>query len=674
MKYGYGELPSEILDVIFKFIRLDENLVHLCQCVLVCKNWKLPAQRSLYSKICFTNPQAVRLIISANDIECKSFPGRFTRVIDYDGYLETREVQTSWINLFMDMFPHLRQIDLGKNDAWYYKALRNVFQQGKWTEMESIGTCSAESFDMHNACALLRRETLIFLDIYEGYNTKGLYSLYKKLDLFPNVKHLHFGTNKYSFFDTAENVQNMQNLQHLSFENLEGTVFNSVAPVEYIDLSTITPQPNIKQLTLQGISYGNDNFLSYLMKKFPRLHYLKINPGRGMVVSHGPLMEKIKSEKNNFTVLVLAQFMAFVSKCYIHSIDFFYTTLKTEDILKAFWSLCNPKEIKQLVIAYSEGLEWLSSGAEFDNSDSLVHIRLHVDSLTRKKAVALNYKFSKISLPHLRVIETNGAAIERLVIRFGPKKILSMIEDSDDKMLDMIEGYFFSHIIRHCVKLKTLHITLAHILILSPEFFFNRSITNLELAYVGISDTVLSEISRRIPNLRRLVLKDIHLITNEGDYANPNFYSIFDMPLSSFRFLHIENYTLDGLSKNEYPTIILIKLTTVQGERFYKHAPIGEIIYTGRNTEETSSNEKNKLKDTVYPRAIKIDGEEYYNGLGSKNCANLHVLCNSVNYLEVSLKKVNPLLACCIVSPDWENDACFEDDTKQRSYYMEFSS
>ncbi|KAI7868683.1 uncharacterized protein EV154DRAFT_571313 [Mucor mucedo] len=641
MYHGLGELPSEILDVIFYFLHSNKDLDTLCQCILVCKKWKLPAQRSLYSEIELVSAQAVNLLISANDLKLDSYPGKFTHAIEYDGYLEISESRTSWIDSFKDMFPHLRQIDSKKNDAWYYNALIKAYEQGKWTRMENIGDCSVESSGLHNACALLHRKTLKFLSLYEGHDTKSLTSLYDKLGLFSNVHHLCFGTNKYSFLDTVEHVaQNMQGLKHLSFENLEGTVFNPEAQIEYIDLSLVSSQHNIKRLTVQGISYGNDNFLLFLMKKFPKLEYLKINPKKGLVISHGPLMEKIKAEKSNFTVPVLARFMSFVSKCSVHSMDFFYTTLNTEDILSTYWSLCAPEETKQLVVAYFEGLEWLSGGTEFEDSDSLVNIRLHIDPFTRQKAVALNYKFSKVILPHLGLLEKNGAIIEQLVMRIGPKKILSITEDLDDEdMLDMIEGYFFSHILQYCVKLKTLHITLAEIIMLNPDQSFNRSITYLDLNYVGVSDTILFQISTIIPNLRRLILKDIHLVKNSDKYVDPYFNSVLDMPLTTFRFLHIENYTVDGLSINEYPTEILIKLTTVDGERFFKYAPGEEISYIGLNIEWTNK-EKKKFNNTSHNRAVNIGEDEYYNGLGSKTCANLHVLCNSVNYLEVSLKKI----------------------------------
>lgn len=497
-------------------------------------------------------------------------------------------------------------------------------------------------------------------------------SLYEKLNLFPSVKHLYFGTNKHNFFESAEHVaKNMKNLVHLSFENLQGPIFYPLVPIKFIDLSLITPQPSIKQLVIQGISYESDNFLLYIMKKYPGLQNFKINPGKGLVMRHDLLMEKIKSEKNNFSVPILAKFMAFVSNCYIHSMDFFYTALSTDELLSYYWSLRDPDESKELIVVYSEGEEWLSGELQPIDTDSLVHIRLDLDLPSRKKAVFLNYKPSKISLPHLKIIEKAGKDIDRLVVCIGPVKCINIIDDSSEDMVKIIDGYFFSHIIQHCFRLKTLHVMLARMLLFNSEQyeFINRSITELNLECVVISDAVLSQISRQIPNLRRLVLKDIHRLKKYNKYTDPNFNCVVDMASTSFRYLHVENYVLDGLSLHNYPTEILVKLTTEDSEIFYKYAPSGRIDYFGKK-----SGEHEYDKNLIVTRAVQIDEENYYNGLRDFNCFNLHVICISLNYLVVSLEKVNPILSCSILIQDNNNGVSFSSEEKMKSYYMQTNS
>lgn len=69
--------------------------------------------------------------------------------------------------------------------------------------------------------------------------------------------------------------------------------------------------------------------------------------------------------------------------------------------------------------------------------------------------------------------------------------------------------------------------------------------------------------------------------------------------------------------------------------------------------------------------------EEYYNiGLLDDNCANLHVNCKSLNYLVVSLRKINPILSCFTskLDKDSDNDINSMDEEEMRAYFMKIVS
>jgi hypothetical protein len=57
------------------------------------------------------------------------------------------------------------------------------------------------------------------------------------------------------------------------------------------------------------------------------------------------------------------------------------------------------------------------------------------------------------------------------------------------------------------------------------------------------------------------------------------------------------------------------------------------------------------------------------------NCADLHVNCKSLNYLVVSLRKINPIISCCTLKldKDSDNDIDSMDEEEMRAYFIKNS-
>lgn len=105
------------------------------------------------------------------------------------------------------------------------------------------------------------------------------------------------------------------------------------------------------------------------------------------------ILVKIKSAQNEFSVPVLFRFMAFVSKYDFHSMDLLYTTLNVDQLLNNYWRLCDPKEPKVVVLIYTKKKEWeYPEIQQCENSDSMLHIHMDIDSSVNEKVVMSNYK------------------------------------------------------------------------------------------------------------------------------------------------------------------------------------------------------------------------------------------------------------------------------------------
>lgn len=688
-------LPGEILDVIFGIIREESNFYSLTQCELVCKRWKIPAQRSFYTDIEFRNDKEVDTLIRALTIKPNSVPGRFTRSVIYNGsneenpkdtriyrkifeYLfgkkENGVKKTPWIDSFVEIFPHVRNISLAKEDSSYFWVLIKAFGAGKWKEMECIGKCPEELADSHNACALLNKDTLKTLHLCDDKESETC-SLYDRLHLFPKLKNLYMATNQYSFFEYADYVTEIiPGLDTLSYENLKDTNFYSLTPYKPVDLSLITPRPNIKNLIIQLTSYENDNFLLYLMTKFPKLQRVIINQ-KDKAQIHGTRLDEIQLVCDNFTVPVLSKFMSFVSKCDHHLMDLLYTSQDPSKILLNYWKLCPPENPKVVTITYFEGRARRHVD-RIEHNEDMVRIRMDLPLNLGSSVTLVDYPWLIPTLPHLIVLEKCGKEIDHLVLSVNHKHIpLYLYEGFDvpnENSINLMDGFCFGHVIEYCTKLKVLHYYRSKLFSLfkySRYVYRNTTITDLILENVLISTDTMSQISERLPSLKRLRLRHVCCDSKKLD-TTITLDSVLDMPWTSFRYLNLRNYMIDGLSCFRIPTNILIHVTTKIEERFYK-CKIHNPIRTNLEDIHIDTDNIEHVPEFSNPsRAVQIEEEEYKSRLYKKNSASVHVICKSLNYLELTYDLISPTLSCFVSTPDKEIDVTTMSDKEIRDYYM----
>lgn len=662
MKYSLENFPGEILSVVFDLLRLNSNPRNLCQCQLVCKNWVLPAQHSLYTKIILRSVHQVETLISALSEESSSSPGRFTRTIEFHGNFEANDDQvSSWVNSFVDIFPQVEGIFPLKSNPQFYKAMIEAHNSGKWIQMRSFGTCPEESVDNHNICALLHKDTLSILNLHDGKAIAPEINLYNKLHLFPGLKKLYLETNSHSFFESVEHItENIQNLDLISYGNLMGTDFNTLTPYKPVDLMSVTPQPNIKVLEMHTVGFESDNFLLYIMAKFPELALLKINSDMVPIIRHDQLFEKIKSSMDNHSAETISKFMLYITKCQSYAVKMLYTTVKADEILNKYWEQLEVDGPRIVGISYTETSGWGNFEAQQEQNDTQMHINMTYNQDSEDRIISLSYKSWNASLPHLEMLEKCGTGMDRLVFCLDPLKYANVSSGQNAQMIDMANGYFFSHIIENCTRLQSLYICHSRIEVFTSDqhFSINTCITDLTLERVYISQEILPQISKRLPCLKRLSLVDL-LTPNVVEDGTAKFNYDIDIPESSLRFFHLKNYSLEGASISHYPTKILLRLTTEDGELYYRHAPNGKIDFIKKNFPRSIQDSDDTETEQIVPvqlaedsLACPTDENEYNEGLDNEKCANIHINCRSVNYLALSLERINPLLSCVVILVD----------------------
>ncbi|KAI7868684.1 uncharacterized protein EV154DRAFT_488096 [Mucor mucedo] len=681
MQRNFSNFPVEILDVIFGYVRGVYEVDGLKQCELVCKKWMLPAQRCLYSEVLLPNINSAKAIIVALTDDDTSSPGRFTQTLAYLGKYDIPHITAAaGIKSFIDIFPNLRHVYCQNDEVDYYSALIKAHGEGKLKDLNSIGTCPEQFIDKHDTCAMLHKNTLQILNVREGYRNFAKTSLYDQLHLFPKMRKLTLETNKHNFYQYSEHINgNMRDLKAVYYENIENADYNGLAPYETVDISKIIPRPGVKELVIEGFCYEDDNLLLYLMTKYPALNAIRINLKRDCVIRQPNLYKKIKSTHNNFSVPMLSKFMAFVVNCKYFTMDLLYTTLNVDEILKGFWDLRDLKETKLVGLTYAEGTNWQDPEEQRSvNGKALVNIALEVDQSIDKKAVMFNYASVGADLPHLRVVEKVGKNIDHLIVCLGPDKCLNVIYGQDVETITLVNGGFLGHILQHCTNLQKLQVYFSRILFYNSDEYptINTCITELCLERVVVAENVLTEISKQLPSLKKLQLKDVHHVDEEDEDVIDYFNSEINMPQTSFRFLYVKNYIIDGAYYSHYPSKILIKLTTNNEDTYYKYeSPVKidiEESALDSDSDEEDADEVEQEKNPDFPLAAQIKEGDFNSGLGDHTFANIHITCKSVNYLVVSLKKISPALSCCVLLPDKSgNLAASMSEKKLREHYLQ---
>ncbi|KAL0077798.1 hypothetical protein F4703DRAFT_1881307 [Phycomyces blakesleeanus] len=241
-----SELPFEILSRISDFLFVNDRL----NCVLTCKYWETPFQRSLWKSITVRSLEHVCKIRDAVEYPPNGLAyGSLVQDITFRMRLGLIMVQ---MNNFFQMFPNLKYLDMGHIS---FAPLHAVVSK------HSDSWKSLVSLTFQYPPSSRKVPVSIFFDILTYF--PGL----QTIDIFPQ----HDGT-KYFLF----NLDNFNTL-HKTLPKLKSfKLFLKLADIQEHDIQMILktkPESSIKTLYL-NLGQWEDLWLYYLSYKYPNLRTL----------------------------------------------------------------------------------------------------------------------------------------------------------------------------------------------------------------------------------------------------------------------------------------------------------------------------------------------------------------------------------------------------------------
>lgn len=648
-------LPGEILKVIFKGLTAQSKHWTVSQCQLVCKAWHDNAQRCLYEVIPIYNlEKLVNMTLIFKKSPNGSSPGKYTRQInceylnfafyDYDE-ADNQTMGHKWVSYYVPIFPNMRNLNRYKGDRQYFLRLIEAHSRGDWHYLEDIGSSTERDVDVYNACAILHSKTLKQLQVYDF---SGICcNFYDQLQLFPAVTKLGLKTNQRSFYEFAEYITQIgRNFEMLHYRYWREVDYDQLTPYQAVDLESITPCLAVKTLLLYNHSYENDNFLLYLMKKFPNLNTFYSNTyKKGDRLQH-IVLRRLKLSKNKFTIPVVSQFISFVEKCKTGYMDRLFVTFKVEEFLNYHWDTNQPK-VRSMGIEYSDRLERIFDRNRVVNyNDPLVQIKANTEyGLTR-----FGFRSHGTHMPHYSILQQCGHRLDHLYISID----LDQGEMRTLKAVKIVMGGFLCHLLHYCTTLKSLHIQNSYLiggLSIDPPYI-NKSVTEMKLQSVHANNSVFPILSRLLPSLTRLILDDIWGKEDRGYLDHHMFHYVIDMPYTSLKFLYIKNHCTKLIKTKFYPSQILIKLSTKTCTRYYGHFPAGPFNYNEKYVIKSKTSIPSTEEITNFPRAIEMDERNYKRELSNNRRIKIHIKCQSLDYLAVSFDKIHPSMTCHVLNLD----------------------
>lgn len=452
-------LPTEVLDQIFSRLKLDTifneavDKKTIGQCVLICKQWKIPAQRVYFSTIRLeTQKQTDRLIQALKN--SKSSPGVFIHKVIYELYKrheenshisyygsyedEDEEVRHSDnIKSFVDLFPELQYM------IWEHRPTRDfygIFTQAlilsKLTKLKRINHPRARGhLDLYMNCAMAARHSITSMEIHgtDDINNSDPYSrLSNRLDLFPLLEVLDIRDSLDKFIENMEYYTTCQSTVKSIIYNTRPIV-ETVMPA--VDLSLIKPQPQINFLSMFSLAFRNDDSLRYFMKTFPQLNTFRVNRAFTIMKRMEFFVEVLVSTHRNFSPNVLGQFLAFIKKIPNHTVYHLYSSASVVDILKSFWKYLSTTAAtstttkKSLTLSYADETNYDED--YFGGTENTVNIRMECEQDQYQQPYHPEFRYNGAGgqLLHLQVLEEIGDQLKELCIfNIGGYKMNNVIE------------------------------------------------------------------------------------------------------------------------------------------------------------------------------------------------------------------------------------------------------
>lgn len=558
----WSSLPEEVLSIIFnsedhKSSFEDKKLLEkedIFQCELVCRNWKSPAQRAGYNSLTLDVYTAERVIKAFKNNP--DSPGKYVREL----FLPASTTWEPYLFTIVDIFPFIDTLETHEPNSDFYSALISIRNMSKWEGLKNFQYPNLDQdLEMYATCALQYKVTLEhllvcdkiqFINANNGdFYTASYFTLLEELQHFPKIKELvikrHTEDCLESFDRIIEKCQNLKKLDIGIYPEFD----TKIAAVES-DLFQIVPRPNIKTLDGQFV-VQDDNTLLYIMHKFPCLENLFINHSwRDDFEENGGLT----MVASNITIDTFTKFISFITPIPSCVVSIYITIPLVVDAFEEYTRVMSSELSSFLSISYAYNSALDST---LKQHAKLTMHRTSGYKTNQDHEFFIDYNSIADTLAHLNVIEKIGSSLAELTYRMNFDLVS---KENNKKAYDMIHGYFLDHIFYHCPRLKKLRLSSTKLLDCNPALCSNNSMSHLVLLNCYIGKDILSQLSKRIVCLTKMIIVRCNLENPYGG-VNTRYYHI-DMPSTAFDVIRIKSvHTI---------SLIGVKLNRGGHDEYYK--------------------------------------------------------------------------------------------------------
>lgn len=600
-----SDLPIEILTQIFYHVKSNADLL---QCQQTCRCWYQASKESLYESIYFgSEPRTSALMRTLND---SPNLGKFIKNVQFNrgkANLDTPSAQQ-----LLQLCSNIENISAFVPDDAFYKGLVQAARQGQLSCLQRLPdhhSGSVESMEVYLNVALefqttlkgLAYDQMIYSDLGGDMHLKIYSKLAQNLKRFKELQDLKivrvasfFGRGLCDLDPLIQDVPLLKTLTAVFYPTnhfrgpLPTDVFTSMhgAPLAGDIFSTISnkdikPRPDIESFYGIWESMNTDDVVTYFMAKFTNLKMVNI----------GYLRDP--PQPYDISLPVVYKWIEYLSKIPSVKVE---CALKKKEALDAWIQFIqNDPSGKKIGITY----EWVSN---------LDHYKL---TFRKKKdtslTVTISYPEGSMDLPHKDILEKVGQHIERILIS-NMQNIQRNISSRRDnpQQYDMVYGHWLSHLLHNCLSLKDLLIyTPGKIRLDDSNMEQHQALEKLSIShvYAEIGDTVLPDLSRRLPSLKYLDL---------FYFGERNEVTTIQMPDSSLD-------TITWGKRSHYVGIGTV--TTQENWKFYLKV-------------KTATQEQFFMGDKV--RLYPSDQEAYTNALQERQCFDIQ--CKSIKHLVIRYK------------------------------------
>lgn len=626
---SWNSIPAEVLYFIYSILK-DVDYKGLLQCQYVCQAWREPAQRAACRKIQLTT--YTQLVALVRTLQERRELGKVIRQINFNKVFQPKEggpwdPQDCFTEI--DKYcPNVKTLITSHSCPSLWLRL-SLDRQDKWRHLKRIPqTFDADGIELYIAAAIALRDRLTDLCLFDCVNshdanpTDGNFffeELAECLGEFQQLNQLEirkYNTSQLCHFDKyLDQCPKLTKLQVHLFPTIEELDVNGRSILNNTLLSTFPsretmdfikkakPKDHIKELS-GCVPLREDEHLSYIMQAFPSLTSMNLN-----LEPEPTSLAVTRVLHAASTPSLMSDFLCYLLNIPKYKVNYLYTN-DVKAALSQYWNSQVYKEKRgsnhvSLGISYN----WIQPT---ENVPFIEGYKIPSIFVSHHHKVEVVFPANEgVEFAHKELIETTGSLLTHLAINTSVRSnIFVGLQDE----LNMLQGHYLDHIFKHCHSLKHLTWSQQKLLYCNPEASINHSIETLTIDHAHINAEILSQLSVRLPSLKKLSLHNYNFIKFDGNIVK-NRHTTIDMPYTNFDYLYLQEYVDTKKKESVSYKYLYIKYTCPSGDECRAVIP-----------QQDDPNNKRFVRSTV---------DQYSKAMSNKEAYTVQIKCKSIKQLRV---------------------------------------